>query len=1172
MNVLEKSKLQSILTIVCLSVVLGVLPGVAAIQNFSTEDTTVTAGVPVTLIWEVDPAESSLLITPAIGNVTDHTVDGIGSLVLDPGPTSTITYTLSSDGPMGQDSATLTIRVGRPPTIPSFSAEIDLESPKLRRFLSWEIDDASVAEISPGIGRVPISGIGYYQMVPAGSLWEYLDDGSDQGTAWTALEFDDESWKSGPAELGYGEHDEATVVGFGGVIREKYITTYFRHSFTRTAVDAIEQLRLSIRYDDGAVVYLNGSEIGRFYLPEGEILHTTQALGNVPGDANEYTFANVPPELLREGNNVLAVEIHQSQPGSSDMSFDLMLEGWVNGNLAVAPTANTTYLLSASNEFGTTSAAANVVVSSRPFVAYSFELATAEDSTGETTAIAAGAAPPQLVPGRIGAGAFRFGGEGELRLSGELSTLGIGNSSAGLSIGLWMKADASTLADTVLLDAGIEFSKEAAAGGSALTIELPDSEILVPDVFDGTWHHVLLTANDGTVQVFRDGELAVTSTFLDDGFEFPDEWVLGGTAGGSDRFVGALDEFVVFDRALSEPDTLSLLTNGVTEFFLPRILQFEADDLSVAPGAEVEFKWFVVDADDIELDQRVGAVGASGETSIAFGATTKLTLSASNSQGTRKRSLMVTTGALPKVLRFRASPDTLPASGGRADLEWQVSGSTSVSLDRGIGAVGTSGSFEISPNSFSSYALTASNDFGVTTANTSVAVSDEPGGAPWTMVVIPDTQHYTDNVANAPIFTEITRWIAEHREHHNIRFVLQLGDLVEHNTTAEWDRARTSMAELDGKVPYALTTGNHDLGPGGKASDRTGEFNLASRFGAGSPYASQPTMGGFYPEISNPNYRESSYHTFHANGHDYLVLALEWTPRDPVVAWANQIVSEHPKHRVILLTHVYLTENNSVWTNGVGVGENNGRDLWEKLVSRHENFFLTTNGHFSSLGYLKSAGAMGNAVHQILFNAQTDANGGDGWIRLLEFGGGGQTVAVKTFSPYREALGLSAWRTDAANQFTLGLSAFPVVDSDGDLMPDGWESAHGLDPNDPGDAQSDPNRNGLNNVMEYAFARRPFSPNNGRGERPWSVEQAVGGRTRITFRRRIPGAAQIVYSVEKSNDLRTWRPDPGDGSIFQEVSVAGNGDASETVVVEDVEDVEPGGRGMFYRLRVSREF
>ena len=328
MNVLEKSKLQSILTIVCLSVVLGVLPGVAAIQNFSTEDTTVTAGVPVTLIWEVDPAESSLLITPAIGNVTDHTVDGIGSLVLRSGADEHHHLHSVERWPDGTRQRYADHSRWAASDDPEFSAEIDLESPKLRRFLSWEIDDASVAEISPGIGRVPISGIGYYQMVPAGSLWEYLDDGSDQGTAWTALEFDDESWKSGPAELGYGEHDEATVVGFGGVIREKYITTYFRHSFTRTAVDAIEQLRLSIRYDDGAVVYLNGSEIGRFYLPEGEILHTTQALGNVPGDANEYTFAKCSAELLREGNNVLAVEIHQSQPGSSDMSFDLM---WKDG-------------------------------------------------------------------------------------------------------------------------------------------------------------------------------------------------------------------------------------------------------------------------------------------------------------------------------------------------------------------------------------------------------------------------------------------------------------------------------------------------------------------------------------------------------------------------------------------------------------------------------------------------------------------------------------------------------------------------------------------------------------------------------------------------------------------------------------------------------------------------
>jgi hypothetical protein len=1161
-------QLPLMLALLCLAAPIGLLPVSAAIQNFSAEDTTIVAAAPVILFWEVDAGDTELVITPTVGDIIDQSADGLGSFRLDPGPTSTTTYTLSSDGPMGRDNATITVTVGAPPTIENFSVGIDLEQPDLRRNLTWDVDGASAARISPGIGGVPASGFGYYQIVPAGALWDYLDDGSDQGAAWTTLEFDDGVWKSGLAELGYGEGDEATRVGYGPSGSAKFMTTYFRHAFTRTAVDAIEQLRLGIRYDDGAIVYLNGVEIGRFHLPDGEVLYTTPAVGDVPGDADDYTFANVPPELLREGNNVLAVEIHQSRPGSSDLSFDMMLEGLMDGSLAVAPTTNTSYTLSASNEFGTTSDVAEAVVSYTPFAAYRFDLATANDLTGETTAIAAGAGPPVLVPGKVGAGAFGFGGEGELRISGAFSTLGIGSSSAGMSIGFWLKAEASTNADIVLLDAGIELSKEDTAGGSALVIELPDREILVPDVFDGSWHHVLLAAVGGTVKVYRDGEPTVTTSFADGGFEFPSEWILGGATGGSNRFVGAVDEFVVFDRALGDADAVSLFTDGVTEFFLPRILQFEADDVTVAPGVAVEFKWFVVDADSVEVDHGVGEVDPSGERRIAFDTTTEVVLSASNSHGTRTREITVTTGALPEILKFRASPDTLPAGGGIADLEWHVLGSTSVSIDRGIGAVSPSGVIEISPSSFSSYIVTASNDFGFTTARTSVALVDEPGGAPWTMVVIPDTQHYSDSVANAPIFTEITRWIAEHREEHNIRFVLQLGDIVEHNNTIEWDRARSSMEELDGEVPYALTTGNHDLGPGGNASDRSGEFNLASRFGAGSPYASQPTMGGFFPEIGNPDYRESSYHTFHANGHDYLVLALEWTARDSVVEWANQVVSEHQNHRAILLTHIYLAAGSSLWGGGVGMGENNGQDLWEKLVSRHENFFLTANGHALSLGYLQSFGSMGNAVHQMLFNAQSEANGGDGWIRLLEFDGAGETVSVKTFSPHLEALGQSAWRSDLANQFTIGLSPFPAVDSDGDLIPDGWELAHGLDPDDAGDASRDPDRDGLNNLMEYALARRPFSPSGDRSEPPLSVEVLVDGGRLITFRRRIPSASQLVYTVEKSSDLQTWRSDPGDGSVFQEVSATGNGDASETVIVKDVEAGES-NRTELYRLRVS---
>ncbi|NIQ29000.1 MAG: metallophosphoesterase, partial [Acidobacteria bacterium] len=61
-------------------------------------------------------------------------------------------------------------------------------------------------------------------LVAEGSVWKYLDDGSDQGTAWKEPGFDDTSWQAGPAELGFGDGDEATVLQGG------FITYYFRQT------------------------------------------------------------------------------------------------------------------------------------------------------------------------------------------------------------------------------------------------------------------------------------------------------------------------------------------------------------------------------------------------------------------------------------------------------------------------------------------------------------------------------------------------------------------------------------------------------------------------------------------------------------------------------------------------------------------------------------------------------------------------------------------------------------------------------------------------------------------------------------------------------------------------------------------------------------------------------
>ncbi|HUU84858.1 MAG TPA: lamin tail domain-containing protein, partial [Phycisphaerae bacterium] len=164
-------------------------------------------------------------------------------------------------------------------------------------------------------------------LVPQGATWKYLDDGSDRGTAWRETSFDDNPWAAGPAQLGYGEGDEQTVVGFGPDSGNKYITTYFRHDFNVTNPGLFQGLTLRLLRDDGAVVYLNGQEVARSNMPGGDVDCQTLASAIV-GGAAESTFFEfaVDPARLVEGPNVLAVELHQGVVTSSDVSFDLELE------------------------------------------------------------------------------------------------------------------------------------------------------------------------------------------------------------------------------------------------------------------------------------------------------------------------------------------------------------------------------------------------------------------------------------------------------------------------------------------------------------------------------------------------------------------------------------------------------------------------------------------------------------------------------------------------------------------------------------------------------------------------------------------------------------------------------------------------------------------------------
>ena len=188
-----------------------------------------------------------------------------------------------------------------------------------------DCDDAATALTVDGTVIARQDAARIVGLVPPGAVWKYLDTGTNLGTLWRNSVFDDSAWPSGAAEFGYGDGDEATKIGFGPASANKFVTTYFRTTFQWSNAVTLESLRLGLLRDDGAVVYLNGNKIFESNMAN-TIDYQTYALVSI-GDPNETTYVetNISPALLIQGTNVLAVEVHQATPSSSDLSFDLDL-------------------------------------------------------------------------------------------------------------------------------------------------------------------------------------------------------------------------------------------------------------------------------------------------------------------------------------------------------------------------------------------------------------------------------------------------------------------------------------------------------------------------------------------------------------------------------------------------------------------------------------------------------------------------------------------------------------------------------------------------------------------------------------------------------------------------------------------------------------------------------
>ncbi|MEI6945607.1 T9SS type A sorting domain-containing protein [Paraflavisolibacter sp. H34] len=160
-------------------------------------------------------------------------------------------------------------------------------------------------------------------LVPYKDSWKYLVTAADPGTSWRSLSFHDGSWSSGMGKLGYGLTGLATTLPYGPSASQKYPTTYFRKTITLPDPALYHDVTGSVQYDDGVVVYVNGTEVYRSNLPAGTVTYST--LASAPANASK-TFT-LSRSAFVKGTNVLAVEVHQASLTNNDLAFDLRLVG-----------------------------------------------------------------------------------------------------------------------------------------------------------------------------------------------------------------------------------------------------------------------------------------------------------------------------------------------------------------------------------------------------------------------------------------------------------------------------------------------------------------------------------------------------------------------------------------------------------------------------------------------------------------------------------------------------------------------------------------------------------------------------------------------------------------------------------------------------------------------------
>lgn len=281
----------------------------------------------------------------------------------------------------------------------------------------------------------------------------------------------------------------------------------------------------------------------------------------------------------------------------------------------------------------------------------------------------------------------------------------------------------------------------------------------------------------------------------------------------------------------------------------------------------------------------------------------------------------------------------------------------------------------------------------------------------FSVVVIGDTQFYSASDSRAAIYRSMSRWVVDQQAARDIAFVAHVGDITDSgDQSVQWQRASVAQRILDnGGVPNAVVRGNHDVRPGPILFD---QYFPPSR------YAARPWYGGYLGDLGDVvadaglnDRNRDSYQLVTAGGVDLLFVELDVDPSAAQIAWAGRVMDAFPLRWVVLTTHKFLSKT--------GARFPSGQAIWQGLVYPSKagtcrKILFVLSGHVPGEGRRSDANACGRSVHQLRSDYQGRPNGGDGWLRILEFQPAAGLVTVRTYSPK-----LGRYETDPNSQFTV---------------------------------------------------------------------------------------------------------------------------------------------------------